>query len=89
MQNQTTKAFFLLLLDIKELLKYIHINKLFNGRNMNTNIRLILKAKEILRNTTCSRLTAARCAKTFAARALRMGMLLFPDEEHLYINSGF
>jgi len=79
----------LLLLDIKELLKYIHINKLFNGRNMNTNIRLILKAKEILRNTAplpfdCGTLCENLCCKG----SEDVGMLLFPDEEHLYINSG-
>ena len=56
---------------------------------MNTNIRLILKAKEILRNTTplpfdCGTLCENLCCKG----SEDVGMLLFPDEEHLYINSG-
>lgn len=55
---------------------------------MNNNIRLILRAKQILKDATpmpfdCGQLCGGLCCKGSASD----GMLLFPDEEYLYINN--
>lgn len=55
---------------------------------MNNNVMLILKAKQILKYATplsfdCGQLCSSLCCKGSA----NDGMLLFPDEEYLYINN--